>query len=151
DARFTLALEYSPTFVDALTNEGLVELQRGNFERAQQLLERARRINPDLPQPHHGLGVLAERRQRPDLASRSYREALHVDPGFVPARANLARLLYDAGYFEDALVQFKRLVEVAPEDASGYAGLAAALMRLQRRDEAHAVIEAGRAACPGSG
>jgi Flp pilus assembly protein TadD len=41
DARFSLALEYNPNFVDALTNQGLVELQRGNFERARQLLTRA--------------------------------------------------------------------------------------------------------------
>ena len=27
DARFSLALEYNPKFVDALTNQGLVELQ----------------------------------------------------------------------------------------------------------------------------
>src|SRR6188768_4000823 len=59
DARFSLALEYNPKFVDALTNQGLVELQRGNFERARQLLTRARRLNPDVAQPHHALGVLA--------------------------------------------------------------------------------------------
>ena len=70
DARFSLALEYNPKFVDALTNQGLVELQRGNFERARQLLTRARRLNPDVAQPHHALGVLAERERRPDLASR---------------------------------------------------------------------------------
>jgi Flp pilus assembly protein TadD len=150
DARFTLALEYSPTFVDALTNQGLVELQRGNFERGRQLLERARRLNPDLPQPHHGLGVLEEREGRPDRASRHYYEALRVDPGFVPARANLARLLYDSGYLEEALVQFKRLSEVAPTDASGYVGLATTLLRLERRDEASDVIAEGRRAAPES-
>ena len=76
------------------------------------------RLNPDVAQPHHGLGVLAERERRPDIASRHYQEALHVDPGFAPARANFARLLFDAGYVEDSMVQFKRLVEVAPDDVS---------------------------------
>ena len=141
DARFSLALEYNPKFVDALTNQGLVELQRGNFERARQLLTRARRLNPDVAQPHHALGVLAERERRPDLASRDYYEALRVDPGFAPSRANLAHLLYDGGLYEDALLQFRRLVEVAPELSAARVGLAASLLHLERVPEARVVIE----------
>src|SRR6187431_3572701 len=139
DARFSLALEYNPKFVDALTNQGLVELQRGNFERARQLLLRARRINPDVAQPHHALGVLAERERRPDRASEHYRDALRVDPGFAPARANLAHLLYDGGLYEDALVQFRRLVEVAPDATAAHVGLAATLLHLERVSEAREV------------
>lgn len=148
DARFSVALEYNPNFVDALTNQGLVELQRGNFEHARQLLTRARRLNPDVAQPHHALGVLAERERRPDLASRNYYEALRVDPGFAPARANLARLLYDGGLYEEALVQFKRLVEVAPDAATAHAGLAATLLHLERVSEARAVLESALAFAP---
>lgn len=136
DARLSLALEYSPHFVDALVNLGLVECQRGNFTRAHQLLLRARRINPDVAQPHHALGVLAERERRPDRASEHYRDALRVDPGFAPARANLGRLEFDAGQLEAAYVTFKRLIEAAPEQAEGYVGLAETLIRLARTDEA---------------
>ncbi len=125
-------------------NQGLVELQRGNFDRARELITRARRLNPDVAQPHHALGILAERQARPDEASRHYYAALAVDPGFSPSRANLARLLFDAGMLEEALVQFKRLVEVAPDSAEAQQGLAETLLRLGRVDEAEAVI---RAAC----
>jgi tetratricopeptide (TPR) repeat protein len=148
DARFSLALEYNPNFVDALTNQGLVELQRGNFARARQLFTRARRLNPDVAQPHHALGVLAERERRPDLASQSYYEALRVDPGFAPARSNLAHLLYDAGLYEDALTQFKRLVEVSPGDPKAHAGLAATLLHLERVAEAAAVLDHALVATP---
>ena len=145
DARFSLALEYNPKFVDALTNQGLVELERGNFERARQLLTRARRLNPDVAQPHHALGVLAERERRPDLASRDYYEALRVDPGFAPSRANLAHLLYDGGLYEEALLQFRRLVEVAPDATAARVGLAATLLHLERVTEAGSVIESALA------
>lgn len=148
DARFSLALEYNPKFVDALTNQGLVELQRGNFERARQLLTRARRLNPDVAQPHHALGVLAERERRPDLASPNYYEALRVDPGFAPSRANLAHLLYDGGLYEEALVQFRRLVEAAPDVIAAHVGLAATLLHLERVGEARAVIENARRVAP---
>src|SRR3954471_5551 len=139
DARFSLALEYNPNFVDALTNQGLVELQRGNFTRARALLSRARRLNPDVAQPHHALGVLAERQRRPDVASQHYYDALRVDPGFAPSRNNLAHLLYDGGMYEEALTQFKRLVEVAPDDPHAHAGFAGTLLHLERADEAAAV------------
>jgi Flp pilus assembly protein TadD len=148
DARFNLALEYNPKFVDALTNQGLVELQRGNFERARQLLTRARRLNPDVAQPHHALGVLGERERRPDLASPNYYEALRVDPGFAPARANLAHLLYDGGLYEEALLQFRRLVEVEPDAIAAQVGLAATLLHLQRVDEARAVIDSALERAP---
>jgi tetratricopeptide (TPR) repeat protein len=140
DARFSVALEYSPRFVDALVNLGLVELERGNFERARISFERARRLNPDVAQPHHALGVLAERTTRPDHASLHYYEALRVDPGFAPARSNLARLLFANGQTEEALVQFQRLVEVAPNDASANAGLVETLLRLGRTHEADQLL-----------
>jgi tetratricopeptide (TPR) repeat protein len=148
DARLSLALEYSPRFVEALVNQGLVELQRGNFDRARELLMRARRLNEDVAQPHHALGVLAERQARPDLASRHYYEALAVDPGFEPARANLARLLFDAGMLEEALVQYKRLAEAAPGLAEAPIGLAETLLRLGRIAEAEAVAGAARERFP---
>jgi tetratricopeptide (TPR) repeat protein len=145
DARLSVALEYSPHFVEALVNLGLVDMQRGNFTRARTLLSRARRLNADVAQVHHALGVLSERERRPDLASQHYRDALAVDPGFFASRANLGRLLFDAGFFEDARLTFKKLVEVAPAAAAGHSGLAEALIRLGRVAEADAVVaEAAR-------
>lgn len=150
DARFSLALEYSPRFVEALVNQGLLELQRGNFERARELLMRAQRLNADVAQPHHALGILAERQARPDEASRHYYEALAVDPGFAPSRANLARLLFDAGMLDEALIQFKRLSEVAPDSPEAAQGLAETLLRLGRVDEAEAITRSARERFPDS-
>jgi tetratricopeptide (TPR) repeat protein len=139
-ARFAVALEYSPRFVDALANLGIVEMERGNFARSRLLLERARRINPDVAQPHHALGVLEERERRPDRASEHYYEALAVDPGFAPARSNLARLLFAFGLVEEALVQYQRLVQVAPDDPVAFSALAETLVRLGRVTEADTVL-----------
>jgi tetratricopeptide (TPR) repeat protein len=141
EARFALALEYHPRFVEALVNLGLTEMQRGNFERARVLFERARRINSDLAQPHHALGVLAERERRPDVAAEHYREALRVNPGFAASRANLARMLYAAGRYDDAREQFLRLVEVEPTSLVGRTGLAETLLQLGRDDESDAVVD----------
>lgn len=148
-ARLSVALEYSPRFVDALVNLGLVECQRGNFTRARALLLRARRLNPDVAQPHHALGVLAERELRPDHAAERYRDALRVDPGFAPARANLGRLEFDAGQLNAAYFTFKKLLQVQSDGPDAHVGLAETLLRLERLDEANAVIREASARFPG--
>jgi len=141
EARFALALEYHPRFVEALTNLGLVEMQRGNLARARLQFERARRINPDLAQPHHALGVLAERERRPDIAADHYRDALKVNPGFGPSRANLGRVLFAAGRFHEAREQFLRLVEVDPGQLAGRTGLVETLLQLGREDDSNTVLD----------
>jgi tetratricopeptide (TPR) repeat protein len=125
-------------------NLALVEVERGNFARARQLFQRAERSNPDVAEPLHGLGVLAERERRPDRASEHYRAALKVDPGFAAARANLGRILFESGRLEEARIQFQRLTEVAPAAPAGYVGLAEALLRLGRVEESERVTEAAR-------
>lgn len=143
EARFSLALEYSARFTEAWVNLGYVELRRGNLAKARKYFSKARDLNPDLPAPHHALGLLADERAIGKEAEGHYQQALKVDPGFVPSRANLARRLFQRGEFEASREQYLRLSQVAPEALSGYLGLAECLLRLDREGEADDVI--GRA------
>lgn len=144
EARFSVALEYSPRFTEAWVNLGYVELRRGNFEQAKKHFKKARSLNPDLPAPHHALGVLADRRNEQKDAEAHYRAALKVDPGFVPSRVNLARRLFQRGAIEDAREQFLKLTQVEADAPAGYIGLAECLLRLDREAEADGVIERAR-------
>lgn len=145
EASLSVAIEYSPRFVEAWVNLGYVELRRGSFDQARRDFVRARSLNRDLPAPHHALGVLAEAQGDGPAAEAFYRDALKVDPGFGPSRANLARRLFSRGQFENAREQFQRLREVEPGAADGWAGEAEALLRLDREAEAEAIVSAGRA------
>lgn len=145
EASLSVAIEYSPRFVEAWVNLGYVELTRGSFDQARRDFLKARSLNRDLPAPHHALGVLAEAQGDGPAAEALYRDALRVDPGFGPARANLARRLFARGQFENAREQFQRLREVQPGAAEGWAGEAEALLRLDREAEAEAVVASGRA------
>jgi tetratricopeptide (TPR) repeat protein len=144
EARLALALEYSPRFTEAWINMGYVELRRGELARARKDFVKARDLNPDLPAPHHALGVLADRRDLEREAEAHYRQALKVDPGFVPARVNLARRLFQRGAFDEAREQFLRLTQVEPEVPAGYLGLAECLLRLDREADADDVIHRAR-------
>jgi tetratricopeptide (TPR) repeat protein len=145
EARIALALEYNPRFTEAWVNLGTIEMRRGNFERAHHDLVHARDLNPDLPTPHHALGLLAERQDEAFEAERSYRAALKVDPGFAPARINLARRLFERGAIDEAREQFLRVTEVAPEFIEGWAGLCETLLRLQRAQDAQQMLAHARA------
>lgn len=145
EARLSVALEYSPRFVEAWVNLGYVELRRGNFEQARRDFVRARSINHDIPAPHHALGVLADLQGDGVTAEECYRAALAVDPGFAPARANLARRLFARGQYENAREQFQRLREVDPMGTEGWAGEAESLLQLDREAEAEGVVEKARA------
>jgi tetratricopeptide (TPR) repeat protein len=140
EARLSVALEYSPRFVEAWVNLGYVELGRGNFEQARGDFLRARDLNQDLPTPHHALGLLADELGRGAEAERHYRAALKVDPGFAPSRANLARRLFARGQYEDAREQFERLMEVAPDSIEGWIGEAETLRQLGRATQSESVV-----------
>lgn len=144
EARIALAIEYSPRFTEAWVNLGYVELERGDFERARRDFVKARSLNPDLPAPHHALGLLADRRDRAEEAEKHYRHALKVDPGFVASRANLARRLFRRGAYDDAREQFLRLTQVEPDVPAGYIGLAECYLRLDREAQADDVIDRAR-------
>ncbi len=144
EARIALALEYNPRFTEAWVNLGLIELRRGNFERARNDFVKARDLNADLPTPHHALGLLSECEGRPRDAETYYRAALRVDPGFAPARINLGRRLFERGALEEAREQFLRLTQVAPEFAAGWTGLCESLLRLGRVDETERVLSRAR-------
>jgi Flp pilus assembly protein TadD len=144
EARLSVALEYSPRFVEAWVNLGYVDLRRGNFEQARRDFTRARDLNPDIPAPHHALGVLADKEDRGEEAETYYRAALSVDPGFAPARANLARRLFLRGQYENAREQFQRLEQVAPSSPAGWEGEAETLIQLGREVESESVVARAR-------
>lgn len=142
-ARLELATEYSPRFTEAWVNLGLVEMQRGNLDLAYKHLRRARDLNGDLPAPHHAIGLLAQRRGLDGEAEKSYKEALVVDPGFAPARANLARMYYGQGRFDAARLEYLKLTQAAPRELAGHLGLVECLWKLEREGEADEAL--GRA------
>jgi tetratricopeptide (TPR) repeat protein len=144
EVRFALAIEYHPRFTEAWVNLGWVELGRGNFVRAKKDFQKAKGLNGDVPTPHHALGVLEDRLGDVAAAEKHYRAALKVDPGFAPARANLGRLLFDRGRYDDAREQFERLTEAAPDSELGWIGLCESLFRLGREEDAVRALSRGR-------
>lgn len=119
-------LELAPGHLDALTNLAGVHGQRGEFDVARELLERARAIQPG----HTGVLLILGNLYRVDGcledAEATYRQALASAPDNVEALRALGLMLLDGGQAQAALPLLERALEQAPNVAQCHydAGLA---------------------------
>jgi tetratricopeptide (TPR) repeat protein len=105
-------------------------------------------LAPRAIEPRLGLTLplLAARRWRE--LERACREALGLDPKSAVARARLAHAQYSLGNYPDAAGEYRRLVADYPSELDHQTGLAWALARMGRRDEARRLFEAVLAVSP---
>jgi Flp pilus assembly protein TadD len=83
-----------------LSDLGNAYLRQGEVAQASSMLDRALRANPDRPESHNLLAVIAIKRGDSATGEREFREALRCQPDFAEARDNLGNLLADAGFAE---------------------------------------------------
>jgi len=74
------------------------------------------RDDPNRARYHFMLGVLLESADDPRGAEESYRGCIELDPGFAPARANLAQLLFTGGRNREALDLMEETTRSFPGD-----------------------------------
>lgn len=95
----------------------------------------AQAANADWPQSHHNLGLIETALGRPAEAERAFRNALKVDPLFVPAAVNLAGLLQSLGRDAEGELILRNLVARLPDDPGARLALGLWLIRNGRGDE----------------
>src|SRR4029077_10958312 len=78
---------------------------------------------------HNLLGVIEEQLKQVALASAEYERAIHLDPKFASAHANLGNLLFTQGKTAPARVQLQRAISLDPNNARAHYNLALLLVR----------------------
>lgn len=95
---------------------------------------------PTDPEPDYRLGRIDEHlRQKPD-AEKHYRESLKKDPNYYPAAYSLGRVLLDRKDAEEALVYFRKCLEL-PHPVAAQVGMGSCLKALGKVDEARKLFE----------
>lgn len=93
-------------------------------------LEKALKLDPDVPELHNYLGGLLAAAGDAAGAEREFREAVRISPGIAEWRANLGGLLASKGQIPEARWNFEQSIRLKPDYAIGrfdYGRLLAAL------------------------
>ena len=131
-----------------LANLGQALLESRRTDEAAAALARAMAANPDLPETHDLLGLLALSRNQTAEAEKEFGEALRLRPDLASAHANLAGVLAGRKEFDAAKRHFTRAVTLDPHamEARRSFGYLHILMRNYRA--ARAEFEAAMRAAP---
>lgn len=109
----------------------------------------AQRFNADRPEAHGNLGALYAEQGQVAQAEAEFRQALAIDPGFVPAAVNLADLYRSRGDEKNAEAALRAALKREPAAAPLHFALGLALVRQKRLRDAVAELRQAARLAPG--
>jgi tetratricopeptide (TPR) repeat protein len=107
---------------------GEICIEAKRFDEAEQALRRALEKKPALVLAHYDLGLVHEGKGQIEQAIASYQAELARNPTAYRAAFNAAKLLQKVGRTSDAIVHFRKVVEIEPAFGTGHLYLAQALL-----------------------
>ena len=122
-------LERNPRDFQANLNLGAIMLSRLNAQGAVTMLRTAVALQPSSVEAHSMLGLALDRVGIAREAAAEYQAALKLNPGYTPARLNLANSQIKAGQMEDAIANLRQILTANPTDPAAKARLEEALKR----------------------
>lgn len=79
-------------------NRAIDAINKLEFDQAKEIIMEAMAMNTGAPEPHNLLGILAEYESDRQLAAKHYRASNALDPTYMPAQNNLARVTSSNGF-----------------------------------------------------
>ncbi|MFZ3215620.1 MAG: tetratricopeptide repeat protein [Candidatus Acidiferrales bacterium] len=130
--------EVAPTNFDGWTNIGRVRLQEGNLPAAQQVLEKALALKPDLARANFFYAKVLRQQGRYDDAIQHLRAVLAQYPRDRVVHDDLGRIYFLQRRYGDALQQFNATIAIDPEDLEANYNLMLTYTGLGKPDQAAA-------------
>src|SRR5690349_5882766 len=126
--------------VDALLADAMALHRADRLREAEPLYAAVLAAEPDHPDALHFLGVLKHRQGASEEAMALIRRALTVAPS-PDMHNNLGNVLLQSGEAEAAVMAYRRVVELRPDDAAAHHNLGIALQAIDRPAEAGIALE----------
>jgi len=123
-------LAIKPDFALAHNELGTLYAMAGQRANADEHLRAAAQYDPDSPSAPAMLGWLSYLDGRPAEALEQYRIAEAVEPYNARIHFNMGLALSQLKKWDDAADQFRKVVEIDPQDAAGWQGLSEAAREL---------------------
>ncbi len=119
---------------------GLVRAAAGDYPEAIRRFQKALELDPASPEAHRSLAGTYAAAGRREEAEATYRRALALRPSWAEYK-DLGVFYYGQGRFHDALPLFLKVVELTPDNYSGYSNAGGLLLQLGRHAEAAQMLE----------
>lgn len=136
-------LKIQPREANALYLLGIIAHQQGDAKKAAQWFEKSHKADRNNPAAVSGLGILRLEQGRHKEAARFFEQVLKAMPNDPATHNNLGLCFERLGALEKALDHFGRAVALAPAYSVSRLSLAQALIRLERKDSAEALLREG--------
>jgi DNA-binding transcriptional MerR regulator len=124
------------TAYDVYVQASALDEDPATYDQAEELYQRAVRLDPSLAIAYTNLGNIRFRRGDEVGAEALYRRAIDVDPQQPEAHYNLGYVMLERGDARDAAAYFERAIEGDPRFSDAHFNLAMAWERLGERSRA---------------
>ncbi|HEV2215918.1 MAG TPA: FG-GAP-like repeat-containing protein, partial [Terracidiphilus sp.] len=137
-ARFAEAMKADPSMAQAAINDGIALMTLQKLTEAEEALKKALKLEPANPQAWYNLGLAQHADNEVDAALESFQQAVR----FAPRDAD--SLYYEGVCYQEkkdyakAIAIFQQALQINPLHASAEFGMARALQRSGRTEEARA-------------
>lgn len=136
---FGRALELNPWDVVSVHNLGLLYLNHKQLDQAMAKFHRVLELAPEHAGAHNNLAYIYGTQGRYDLMEAEAKQAIYYHPGGAQARYNLASLYLGTGRVDEAIGQYRAIIEAAPRD-SGNAHNQLGVIHAERGDLKQAAL-----------
>lgn len=116
-------LATQPHDADLITCLAEVRLNQRHPEEALRLVQNAEEVGGPTALRSQIAGLAETAQGRLASAEKHFRQAIELDPKFVPAHYYLARLLYTRNRFDEAIAESKATIALSPEFVRAYENL----------------------------
>lgn len=123
EAAYRMVLARDPNHSGAANLLGVIAAQKGDDDRAIDLISQAIRLKPDYADAHVNLANSLVRKHRLGDAVRSYEHAIALRPNFEAAHCNLAAALKEMGRIDESIAAASRAIQGNPSSAAAYNNL----------------------------
>ncbi|HSY02033.1 MAG TPA: FG-GAP-like repeat-containing protein, partial [Acidobacteriaceae bacterium] len=136
-AKLAEAHAADPASAIPVLNRGIALLYEQKLPEAEQELRVAAKVAPENPRTWYNLGLTEMDEANQKAAIEEMRKVLAIDPNDADAHYFVGSLDLSLGNFDDAIAEFNAALKLNPTHASAQFGLARALQRTGKTDEAH--------------
>ncbi|MCI0490579.1 MAG: tetratricopeptide repeat protein [Blastocatellia bacterium] len=136
EKEYLTALEFNPTYYDALSNLGDVYREQGKANEAETYYLKAIEYGAPYANTHYNLGVVYTNQGRLQQAEQPLLKALEIEPSYTKARYNLGWVYYRQGKTAPAEQAYQETLKYDPTYPEPRINLAILLTAQNRYNEA---------------